>query len=207
MLCPAPPSSDPCFIFQVSSNCVVKNPKGTEKKGKQVFQSKTVLNTVWNLGSFVKKIAFCYYHMSLLSPSCSSPWDTSQMPILLHADTSKLISIVNTMFLLGQTYFFTTKGNTERQYVLERLLTYTGFINDTDLLKYHCCICFFQQECIWAGLGVVKSQRPELVIYFKNANYMSFIINRNYACNRLFPFIVFICIKILFTIKAKCRLF
>lgn len=46
------------------------------------------------------------------------------MPILLHADTSKLISIVNTMFLLGQTYFLTTKGNTEMQYVLERLLLF-----------------------------------------------------------------------------------
>lgn len=115
---------------------------------------------------------------------------------------SKLISIVNIMFLLGQTNFLLQRVIRKRQYVLERLLIYTGFVNGTDL-RYNCSICFFEPDCLWGGLGVVKSQGPPLVIYCKHANYITVIVSRNYSCNRLFPLIAFICIKILFTIKQN----
>lgn len=121
--------------------------------------------------------------------------------ILLHADPFKTNQHCKHYVSMGANYFLTTKGITERQYVVERLLIYTGFINDTDLLKYHCCICFLQPDCLWAGLDVVKSHRPALVIYCKHVNYITFVISRNYSCIRPFPFIAFICIKILFTIK------
>lgn len=138
--------------------------------------------------------------MSLLSPSCSSPWDTShkvQIPILLHADTFNTNQYCKHYVSVGANCFFTTKGNTDRQYVLERLFIYIGFVNDTDLLKYNCSICFFQPDCLWTGLG------PALVIYCRHANYITFIISRNYSSKRLFPFIAFICIKILFAIKQN----
>lgn len=51
----------------------------------------------------------------------------------------------------------------------------------------------------------MKSRRPTLMIYCKHANYIVFIINRNYSFNRLllFPFMTLIYIKIAYKIRCS----
>lgn len=142
----------PRFTFRVSSNCTIKDPKGL-KKGKTHFPEKTSAQHCMELGQLCEKIACCYITTCLC---CHFPVLSLEIPlrktriliILLHVDAFKTNQHCKHFVSIWTNYFLTTKVNIEGQYVMEMLLIYAGFVNDTDLLKYHCFIHLFQPDSL-----------------------------------------------------------
>lgn len=204
-----PSPTTPTLLFKSVQTVWLRIPRGL-KKGKTHFPE-TVLSTVWHLGSFVnnkKKKACCCITACLC---CHFPVLSLEIPprkvqiliILLHADTFRTNQHCKHFVSIWTNYFFTTMVNKEGQYVMEKLLIYTGFVNDTDLLKYRCFICLFQPDSLWAEIGIMKSCRPTLMLYCKHANHTVSIINRNCSFSRLqlLPLIAFIYVKVAYKIR------
>lgn len=199
--CPPPPG----FTFNSVQTVQSRIPRGV-KQGKIRFPEKTCPQHCVGLGWLFEKLECCFittclcHYFPVLSLEIALR-NVRILIVLIHADTFKTNQHWKHFVSIWTNYFFTTNVNRQGQYVMGRLLIYTGFVNDVDLLKHHCSICLFQPDSLWAEIGGVKSRRPVLMVYCKHANYIVLIINRNYSFNWLLVFLF----MLLFTLKFHIK--
>lgn len=143
-----PPLTTPTLLFKSVQTVWSRIPRGL-KKGKTRFPERNSSQHCMRVGQLCeqKKMACCCITACLC---CHFPVLALEIPprkvqilvILLHADAFRTNQHCKHFVSVWTNYFFTITLNIEGRCVVGKLLVYTGFVNETDLLKYHCFILF-----------------------------------------------------------------
>lgn len=148
-----PPPTTPTLLFKSGQTVLSGIPRGL-KKWKTRFPERNSSQHCMRLGQLCEQKKACCCITTCLC--CHFPVLSLEIPprkvqiliILLHRDAFRSSQHCKNFVSIWLNYFFTFMVSIEGRYVVEKLLIYTGFVNDTDLLKYHCFICLLQADSL-----------------------------------------------------------